>query len=728
MLRSAYKGEPLGKTPPCVLCGGPGRGRRAELQLPYGIKVWLCAGHRDPEFLARRSGRDLVTSLMHAWLAAGCLDRRRSDALTAHLRRVQGADALQDLPGSYAWPSLRAEAERRFAAGEPPGQVIADLRGRGGDGPALPPPCVREPVVRRGALARHPPGGRPAARSIGRGVVGRSVARLRSSAPMEVSAWADVLREGDEALAAADWERARACFARVLEQRERPEALTGLSKIAMIEREYERAIELKERAFELYRRAGRRAEASDIASWVTFMYATYHGNFSVALGWKERAARALEGVEECAAHGWLELLNAPFSRDPAERERLAVSALAIARRFEDADLEIEALALLGESFVVGGRVADGMRMLDEAMAAITAGRVRDHFALGEIYCRLLSACEAALDVRRASDWLAIVDRYVVWTDFVRPTCQTHYGGILIAMGRWPEAEAELLAAIDAFDRGYRGDRGFPALRLADLRLRQGRVEEAERLLEGGEWHPAARRMAATIALVRGDSALASELGELCAEGTERADPTCAPALELLALTRLAIGDVAGARDAADRLAAIARETGLERLEACAALAGGRVHAAQGDGRATAELTRAAELFASLGLPLEAARAQLELGRSLAESAPSAAAREAKLALAAFERLGALRDADAAAALLRGLGAAAGRAWPRGAAGLTRREREVLGLLGEGCSNAQIAERLVISPRTAEHHVASILSKLGLRSRSEATAHAVRHGV
>ena len=234
-------------------------------------------------------------------------------------------------------------------------------------------------------------------------------------------------------------------------------------------------------------------------------------------------------------------------------------------------------------------------------------------------------------------------------------------------------------------------------------------------------------MAATIALLRGDTALASELGELCAEGSELADPTCVPALELLIVTRLAIGDADSAREAADRLVTIAREAGLERLEACAALADGRVHAAQGDERAAAQLVRAVELFASLGLPLEAARAQLELARTLAVSAPAAAVREGKLAMTAFDRLGAQPDADAAAGLLRSLGDSAGRAWPRGAEGLTRREGEVLGLLAEGCSNAQIAERLVISKRTAEHHVASILSKLGLHSRSEAVAYAVRHG-
>jgi DNA-binding CsgD family transcriptional regulator/tetratricopeptide (TPR) repeat protein len=541
---------------------------------------------------------------------------------------------------------------------------------------------------------------------------------------MGVEAREDPLREGKLAIAAADWETARASLERACAEGDSPDALTGLSKVAMIEREYERAIELRERAFELYKAARQPAPASDCAIWLTFMYATYHGNFSAALGWKERAASVLDGTEESAAHGWLTLTEAPFSRDPAEREQLAVSALAIARRFGDGDLEIEALALLGEAHVVGGQVVEGMRLLDEAMAAVTAGRVRDHFALGEVYCRLLSACEAALDVRRATDWLALVDRYVAWTDFVLPTCRTHYGGILVALGRWAEAEAELLAAIEGFDRGYRGDRIFAALRLADLRVRQGRVEEAERLLEGGEWHPTARRLAATIALARGDARLASELGELSVEGSALADPTCAPALELLVATRLAIGDVVAAREAADRLATLVRASGLERLEACAALADGRVAAAQVDEQAVGSLKRAVELFGSLDLPLEAARAQLELARALAESAPAAAVREAKLAVATFDRLGALADADAASGLLRGLGAS-GRGWPRGARSITRREDEVLGLLAEGCSNAQIAERLVISTRTAEHHVASILSKLDLRSRSEAAAYAVR---
>jgi DNA-binding CsgD family transcriptional regulator len=532
---------------------------------------------------------------------------------------------------------------------------------------------------------------------------------------------AELVRSGWDALAAGDWGRARSCFEQAGET---AEVLDGLSQAAQFQGDHVRAIELKERAFAAYRRRGKRVEAAELARWLAFLYGALHGNMAAANGWMARSESLLEEVEPCAAHGWLTLDRAPFSRDSSERERLAADALEIARRFDDRDLEFSAMALLGEAYVASGRVAEGMTLLDETMAAVAGGEVGGIGSIGEIYCRLLSACEHASDVRRAEQWLAVASRSVAWADFAPPTCRSHYGGILIAIGRWAEAEEQLLAAIRAFESGYRAERVSPLVRLADLRARQGRFEEAERLLEGGEWHRTARQVLATIALGRGELGLAEDRARLCLEGEDRSDPACAPLLLLLVDIQITRGRHGDAEQTLESLGKLAAQSGDDRARACAELATGRVRSAEGDARASSHLQAALEGFSALDLPLEAGRAQLELAKALGPGAPDAAVAEARLALATFERLGAARYADEAGELLRRLGAG-GRAWPRRHGELTKRETEVLGLLAAGCSNAEIGERLYISRRTAEHHVASILSKLGLRSRAEAAAYAVR---
>ncbi|MGZ4312712.1 MAG: response regulator transcription factor, partial [Solirubrobacteraceae bacterium] len=88
---------------------------------------------------------------------------------------------------------------------------------------------------------------------------------------------------------------------------------------------------------------------------------------------------------------------------------------------------------------------------------------------------------------------------------------------------------------------------------------------------------------------------------------------------------------------------------------------------------------------------------------------------------------------AAAIVARALRERGARGVPRGPrprtranpAGLTGRELEVLDLLAEGLRNAEIAQRLVVSDKTAEHHVSAVLRKLGVRSRAEAAAAAAR---
>jgi DNA-binding NarL/FixJ family response regulator len=530
--------------------------------------------------------------------------------------------------------------------------------------------------------------------------------------------------EGLEALRAGDWGTARASFEQAGDA---PVALEGLAQALQWLGHFDEAIAARERSFAAFHAAAMKMKACEQARWLAFLYGAVRGNEAAAMGWFGRAEALLEGEPECGEHGWLAFDRAPLVSDRDEREQLASYALEIGRTNGDTDLEFGALALLGECHVHAGRTPEGMKLIDQAMAAVTSGEVTGVVTAGDIYCRLLSACEQSGDVKRAEQWMGLAERFVEWSGYslVSTSCRMHYGGILIEIGRWTEAEEELLTALRISENSYRGMRTFPLVRLGELRVRQGRFEEAERLLETCDWHPLARRSRATIALARGEYALAEDLVGLCLEREDLSNPACAPLLELLVEVRVMRADLAGAHAALEKLDAVATHSRDPRAAAYAALAAGRVAAAEAPTGATAHLQTALERFAQLQLPFEAARSRAELARAMAERAASAAAREAQIALREFERLGAAQHADRTAALLRRLGEPDGRPWPRGAGELTKREQEVLALLAEGLSNSEIAERLVVSRRTAEHHVASILSKLGLRSRAEAAAYAVR---
>jgi DNA-binding NarL/FixJ family response regulator len=154
---------------------------------------------------------------------------------------------------------------------------------------------------------------------------------------------------------------------------------------------------------------------------------------------------------------------------------------------------------------------------------------------------------------------------------------------------------------------------------------------------------------------------------------------------------------------------------------------GLIAAATNDTSATHHLEQAVAAFARLGLPLEEARARLDLADSLTTTQPAMATLEARTALERFQELTATRDADAATSLLRRLGVRGHNA-PRGTGALTSREHEVLNLLGQGLSNLDIAARLYVSRRTVEHHVSNILAKLGLTSRAEVAAHVLRQNL
>jgi DNA-binding CsgD family transcriptional regulator len=197
-----------------------------------------------------------------------------------------------------------------------------------------------------------------------------------------------------------------------------------------------------------------------------------------------------------------------------------------------------------------------------------------------------------------------------------------------------------------------------------------------------------------------------------------------PLLALLVDVLLAAGDRDEARRCADRLAAVSVEGFGPYVGASIALARGRVALATGDEDARPLLREALDGFSRAQCPWETARCRLDLAIESAEERPEVALAEARAAYDAFGGLRAARHVDATAALLRNLGVKVRAAHSEGGV-LTRREAEILELLGEGLSNPEIAARLFISRKTVEHHVGHVLAKLGLRSRAEAAGYAVR---
>jgi DNA-binding CsgD family transcriptional regulator len=340
---------------------------------------------------------------------------------------------------------------------------------------------------------------------------------------------------------------------------------------------------------------------------------------------------------------------------------------------------------------------------------------------------MLAACHLAGDIARATQWCRVADEFM--RDFTCPflfaRCRVHYGSLLFTKGQWDRAEGELRAALELAEDAGPGPRVEALTQLAELRIRQDRLEEAEELLSGCDGVDAAALAAAELLIARGDPAVAAQLLERYISG--RRDDA-GRALALLVDAHVASGDAESATAAASKLQVLARADGGERQTALAVLASARAMAARGErDRLVPLLEDTVARFSKLELPFEAARARLELALTVARAHPTTAITEAKMALRAFERIGATAYASRASALLRSLGEAV-RPTTTGAEVLTNREKEVLALVGLGLSNPEIAERLFISRKTAAHHVSHLLTKLGLRNRAELAAHAVQmHG-
>lgn len=541
--------------------------------------------------------------------------------------------------------------------------------------------------------------------------------------PASSPAAQDLLAAGELALSEGAWDRARGSFEAALAQEISPEGLDGLARaLWWLDRPAE-AIDARVRAYALYRRAGDVARAVRIALWLVHEYSAVHGNEPAAEGWLARVEHLLTDQADVPGRGYLDLAKAERCLDPAVAVGHADAALVLARRLEDPDLELAALSRLGLARITLGQVDEGLGLLDQAMAAATGEEAATFEAVARTCCSLVLACDLAGDDDRVRHWGKVVEGYVHRHNELPllafcPTCEAD---LLKAGDRPGGSEADLVHALaELANTGQRSRCVDPAVRLSQLRIAQGRIEEAEEALVGYGGSPTAVRADAAIRLARGEAAAAVALLDRQLSLISRSGLLAVPLLAQLVEAQVANGDDEGARRTAAELENLAMQTGNARVTAVAAAAAGRVALATAAPAAIELLERGAELFGRLRMPYEQARTRLDLATALRSREETLAVVEARSALKAFERLGARNESDRAAALLRDLGVR-GRTGPKDVGLLSEREQEVLHLLAQGLTNREIGTRLFLSAKTVEHHVGAVLRKLGVKTRTEAAA-------
>jgi DNA-binding CsgD family transcriptional regulator len=547
------------------------------------------------------------------------------------------------------------------------------------------------------------------------------------------------LQAAQEALDRAAWEEARDGFQHLLADGEGDgdaRAWEGLSWAAWWIGDEQLTFKARERAYRGYRAAEEPCSAARMAIWTASDHMDFRGERAPAAGWLERARKLLEDHPPCAEHGWLLILGVDIGPDdrastPAERTEAGRQAARLGHEVGVADLEAIGLAYEGSGLIAGGFAKEGIRRLDEAAAVAAGEDFQLSLSPGWALCAVISACDGVGDFARAAQWCGRMDSYVQsWGGrHYAGVCRSAYGKVLATGGDWTSAETELLHAVDDLLTTRPGLASLGLVRLGELRARQGEVDQARALFAQAQGHPAAAIGTARIELEAGDATTARDIADRV---LRRLPPgnvmDRAPALEVLVQAHVALGDVEAAAAAYYELRDTADLAGTPYLVGRADLAGTGLSLACGELEEARQVAEdAVDRFREGAAPYEGAHARVALGQALAElGRESAAETELRAAYETFQSLGAVRDAERTKRL---------RGKPSGdshgtitLSDLTNRELEILRLVAQGQSDAEIADRLVLSPHTVHRHVANVRTKLGLPSRAAAVAYAAREGL
>ena len=505
-----------------------------------------------------------------------------------------------------------------------------------------------------------------------------------------------------------------------------PEDLERLATAAYLMGREDASEAFWERAHRAFLERGDREGAARSACWLA-VGLQLRGAIAPASGWFARARHILdEGQIECVVRGFL-LIPSAIQRivqgDPAAGDALFSQAAAIARRYGNRDLECKAIGGRGRALIRLGRVSEGVALLDEAMVAVIAGDVSPMLA-GDAYCTVLEGCQEIFDLRRAYEWTMSLARWcAAQPDLVRyrGECLLYRAEVLQMRGKWDEAAGDAQDACELLIS--RPAAGTAFYRLGEIHRLRGEFEKAEAAyMQANERGRKPQPGLSLLRLAQGeiDAAAASIRSVLLDTRTQTARARMlAAAVDIL----LAAGDLEHAQAAATELSTIASAIGASLLNAASAQATGAVLLAEGDVEGAATwLCQASEIWRDLEMPYEEGHTCLLMARVCERRGDQEGQRlDVEAARRLFERLN-------AEFCLGRIGEQPNRGRSEPAGSLSEREAQVLRLIASGKTNRAIAEELFISDKTVARHVSNIFDKLGVSTRSAATAWAYQRNL
>jgi DNA-binding CsgD family transcriptional regulator len=479
------------------------------------------------------------------------------------------------------------------------------------------------------------------------------------------------------------------------------------------------------RAHKIFLDRGDREGAARAAFWLGFSLME-RGALAPASGWFARAGRLLdEGQLDCAIRGYLLIpvgITCILQGDPSAAHATFSQAAEIARRFTDRDLASVACHGRGRALIRLGRIAEGVALFDEAMASVIAGEVTPLVA-GDVYCGVLEGCRETFDLRRAHEWTASLAQWcATQPDLVRyrGQCLLYRAEVLQLRGQWNEAARDAQGACDLLIARAAGAAFYRCGEIHRLRGDFTKAEEAYTCAHQRGRKPQPGLSLLRLAQGQIDAAAASIRSALLDTQEQISRARVLPAaVEIL----LAAEDLAAARAASAELLEIALVFGAPLLAAASAHAAGAVLLADGDiEAASTSLRQACETWRELEMPYEEAQTCLLLAAICDKRGDQDSRRlELETARRLFKQL-------AAEPCLTRLAEQSERASQQRVGSLSARETQVLRLLAAGKANRAIAAELFISEKTVARHVSNIFDKLGVSSRSGATAWAFQHNL